>query len=255
MQKDVSTVGATLSEVSSVTSSASLQLVILEHGCLARCPLPRGGSVRIGRSEASEIVLSDPAASRLHAILHLGAALELEDAGSHNGTRVRNQRIGSGQRSRVSLGDAIQIGNAVLIVQNAPAAGRTTKQAGMQSMGQSERELIVRDEAMLEVYDRVQRIAASHINVLIVGETGVGKELVSEAVHRASGRRQRARASAAQPGPRVQDRVGAEVGADPGVRGALLRAAAVPSGAPLRRPGRRRGRGRRRGHAAGGVPV
>jgi DNA-binding NtrC family response regulator len=189
MQKDVSTVGATLSEVSSVTSSASLQLVILEHGCLARCPLPRGGSVRIGRSEASEIVLSDPAASRLHAILHLGAALELEDAGSHNGTRVRNQRIGSGQRSRVSLGDAIQIGNAVLIVQNAPAAGRTTKQAGMQSMGQSERELIVRDEAMLEVYDRVQRIAASHINVLIVGETGVGKELVSEAVHRASGRR------------------------------------------------------------------
>jgi transcriptional regulator with PAS, ATPase and Fis domain len=42
---------------------------------------------------------------------------------------------------------------------------------------------------MLNLYDRVQRIAASSINVLILGETGVGKEVVAEAIHRASGRR------------------------------------------------------------------
>jgi len=186
MQKDVSTVGATLSEMSAMTPSAGLQLLVFEHGCLARCQLPRTGTVRIGRSESSEIVLSDAAASRLHAILHVASTLELEDAGSHNGTRVRNERIGSGQRVRVSIGDAIQIGNAVLLVQNAPAVGRSSKP---QLVSHTGNEVLVRDEAMLKVYDRVQRVAESSINILILGETGVGKEVVAEAVHRASGRR------------------------------------------------------------------
>jgi two-component system, NtrC family, response regulator AtoC len=191
MQKDVSTVGATISELSAMTSTAGLQLLVLEHGCLARCPLPRTGSVRIGRSESSEIVLSDAAASRLHAILHMAGTLELEDAGSHNGTRVRNERIGSGQRVRVSIGDPIQIGNAVLLVQNAPSVGRSSKPLNLQQAAHAGSEYLVVDEAMLKVYDRVQRVADSSINILILGETGVGKEVIAEAVHRASGRRSR----------------------------------------------------------------
>lgn len=48
---------------------------------------------------------------------------------------------------------------------------------------------IVRDEAMKNLYELVERIARGTISVLLLGETGVGKEVVAEAIHRASPRR------------------------------------------------------------------
>jgi DNA-binding NtrC family response regulator/pSer/pThr/pTyr-binding forkhead associated (FHA) protein len=48
---------------------------------------------------------------------------------------------------------------------------------------------VVRDPAMQRVYSLVDKIAASTMTALILGETGVGKELVVEAIHKASSRR------------------------------------------------------------------
>jgi DNA-binding NtrC family response regulator/pSer/pThr/pTyr-binding forkhead associated (FHA) protein len=48
---------------------------------------------------------------------------------------------------------------------------------------------VVSDPAMQRVYSLVERIADSAMTVLILGETGVGKELVTEAVHQRSSRR------------------------------------------------------------------
>ncbi|HEY4242782.1 MAG TPA: sigma 54-interacting transcriptional regulator [Kofleriaceae bacterium] len=48
---------------------------------------------------------------------------------------------------------------------------------------------IVVDAAMQRVYALADRIADTPMTVLILGETGVGKELVCEAIHRRSGRR------------------------------------------------------------------
>src|SRR5882672_7922130 len=50
---------------------------------------------------------------------------------------------------------------------------------------------IVLDPAMQRVYTLVQRIADTSMTVLILGETGVGKELVCEAIHQQSSRRDR----------------------------------------------------------------
>jgi two-component system response regulator AtoC len=50
---------------------------------------------------------------------------------------------------------------------------------------------IVLDAAMRRVYTLVERIADTPMTVLILGETGVGKELVAEAIHQRSSRREK----------------------------------------------------------------
>jgi DNA-binding NtrC family response regulator len=51
---------------------------------------------------------------------------------------------------------------------------------------------LVIDPAMKRLYEMLSRIAATPMTVLVYGETGVGKELVAETVHRRSSRREHA---------------------------------------------------------------
>src|SRR5262245_4472770 len=44
-------------------------------------------------------------------------------------------------------------------------------------------QLLGRSPAMRQVYRTIERMAASHVNVLISGESGTGKELVARAIH------------------------------------------------------------------------
>src|SRR6185503_13438839 len=48
--------------------------------------------------------------------------------------------------------------------------------------------LIVAEGVMREIYPEIERVSRSHLSVLIVGETGVGKELMAELFHRHSHR-------------------------------------------------------------------
>ncbi len=48
--------------------------------------------------------------------------------------------------------------------------------------------VVVEDPAMQRLYQVAERAAAANINILIVGETGVGKEVLAQAVHRQSPR-------------------------------------------------------------------
>ncbi len=48
--------------------------------------------------------------------------------------------------------------------------------------------IVGQSPALLAAFDRVERLAAGELPVLILGETGTGKELVAQQVHRLSGR-------------------------------------------------------------------
>src|SRR5262249_48370104 len=80
-------------------------------------PLPRAGSITIGRDETADVRITDPDASRKHACLHIGDAVELEDLGSANGTRVREKKIAAHQRVAILPGEAIVIGWTTLMIQ------------------------------------------------------------------------------------------------------------------------------------------
>ena len=55
----------------------------------------------------------------------------------------------------------------------------TTEQSG----------IVTQDEKMLDLLERVRKIAPSEVNVLITGESGTGKELIAHTIHRLSSRR------------------------------------------------------------------
>jgi len=52
-------------------------------------------------------------------------------------------------------------------------------------------EVVIEDTQMQRVYTLVRKVADTSMTVLIFGETGAGKEVVAEAVHRASSRKDR----------------------------------------------------------------
>ncbi len=52
----------------------------------------------------------------------------------------------------------------------------------------SARQIVVKDPQMAHLHQLVERIAQGNISVILMGETGVGKEVFAEAIHRASPR-------------------------------------------------------------------
>ncbi len=68
----------------------------------------------IGRGSANDLVLSDPAVSRRHAVLHWdGVRLQIDDLGSSNGLMVNGRRA---ERAMLDNGDSIAIGNCELVI-------------------------------------------------------------------------------------------------------------------------------------------
>jgi DNA-binding NtrC family response regulator len=155
-------------------------------------PLPGSGSVSIGRSRDCDVVVPDPSVSRRHLRLHLGPPLRCEDLGSVNPARLRGRRLARGETVDVSVGEVVELGRMLLIVRDAAEqlAADPARHGGAAGHppSSSRGAVIVVDPAMERIYRLVERVAAGGVPVLILGETGVGKEVVAEALHRYSPR-------------------------------------------------------------------
>jgi two-component system response regulator AtoC len=194
-------------------STTRLWLTIFEQAGSKMVPMPESGELAIGRSEESPIVLSSPSVSRNHAVLTIrdGMAL-IKDLGSANGTRVGPRRISADREEPVPPGVAIIIGGASLVIHQLPSTPGTSGpvqisevrevvMAGehIQALRASDHRaadakaasarLVVHSESMRKLFQLVDRIAPGTISVLLIGETGVGKEVVACAIHERSPRR------------------------------------------------------------------
>src|SRR5262245_9466346 len=178
--------------------SSRRTLIVLGRTAFARYELPDHGEVVIGRSASSDLAIDDPSITRRHARLHIGRALEIEDLGSVNGTRVRERRLATGQRIELRAGEAFYLGTALAMIHvPAPAPtphaqddivtyparpGAATPTPAPAREPRRTHAPVVVDPTMRALYAMVDKIAPGTINVLVLGETGVGKELVAERI-------------------------------------------------------------------------
>jgi transcriptional regulator with PAS, ATPase and Fis domain len=134
-----------------------------------------GQTLVAGRSRRAALRIDDPQVSRQHArFRRRGADVTVEDLRSTNGTWVRGARIRGKQR--LDPGDDVRVGPARIVLGvSAPTRGGASPSAVM-------------DTALERVWAVARRVAATPTTVLILGETGTGKELLAEEIHRGSPR-------------------------------------------------------------------
>jgi len=161
------------------------RLVVLEG--------PQQGSVHdlsdrpctLGRDTTVELPLLDDRCSRQHArVERRGAGWAVVDLQSRNGTFVNDLPV---KDRPLVHGDRVRIGGTLLLFSDqeakaAPPPGPTLVEAPAP--------LLVGDSApMQDLTRQILRAAPAETTILVVGETGTGKELVARALHANSPRR------------------------------------------------------------------
>jgi two-component system response regulator AtoC len=150
-------------------SPTTPQVIALWDGGQASKALAPGAALVIGRSDDADLQIVHVSVSRSHARIFAGPPILIEDLGSSNGLRVNGALVRAGERVVVQPGDVIEIGAAMVIVRTpvATAAHDPTP-------------------AMERTHKLAALVAKSSLGVLILGETGVGKEVLAREVHEQS---------------------------------------------------------------------
>jgi len=170
---------------------AGYELTIISAGGVSRQPLPSAGQLTIGRDAGAEVRLAGTQVSRHHARLRVdGGRFTIEDLGSTNGTVLHHARLTARKPVPVAPGDAIHVGDFVLIVA-ARYVGDEVDGGPDPSLFDLPDDVVVEAPAMRALYAELGQVARSDINVLILGETGVGKDVVARCLHQLSPRRER----------------------------------------------------------------
>jgi DNA-binding NtrC family response regulator len=173
------------------SSQSRLELAAVAGDAIVVASLPVRGTVILGRDEACDVRIDNRSVSRRHAVLHLDPPLRIQDLGSANGTFVRDAhspsdtaethplRKLSKETVEIAVGERINLGSIPIVVRRSSMSlGPVSERGGA----------VVRDPAMRALYEQVSRAALGSISVLVLGETGVGKEMLARAVHERSRR-------------------------------------------------------------------
>ena len=158
------------------------EVVVLEGADRGNRAVSRSEELSIGTAEGNDLRLTDPAVSRHHCALRATErGLQLNDLGSRNGTFVGDVEIASGY---VRSNTRIRLGQTTLEIQILDS-DLEEPIANSDHLGP----LLGASPAMRRLYPLIEQCAAGTATVLIVGETGTGKELIAEAIHAGSSRK------------------------------------------------------------------
>jgi DNA-binding NtrC family response regulator len=139
------------------------------------CCAAAGGELTIGTSTENDVVLTDSSVSQHHLWMRARDGVLVRDLGSRSGTFLGGMRI---REAIVPVGARLRVGDTVLrIVEGAPRSDAETPPL-VRNTG-----IIGVSAAMREVLRAIDRLSRCDVSVLVHGETGTGKELVSRALH------------------------------------------------------------------------
>ncbi|MEO6418049.1 MAG: sigma 54-interacting transcriptional regulator, partial [Polyangiaceae bacterium] len=138
------------------------------------------GKCTVGSGSKCDLVIDDPAVSRSHAELSLvPEGVLVRDLDSRNGTFYLGQRI---TKAVLTPGTRISLGGALLSIDLDEEHLLHTATVGHTLF----RGMTGTSPAMLRLFTTISRLDGSLVPVLVLGESGVGKELVTRAIHEGS---------------------------------------------------------------------
>jgi two-component system, NtrC family, response regulator AtoC len=180
-------------------------IVSAPGGAQSIAVLAPGTTYSVGRSPASDICIDDPRASEHHAVVRGGEPPTIVDLDSEHGTLVDGKKLGPGTECVITEDSAIVIGQTVVKLARSRSSGTHAivapepgaRQSG--SYASSATHVIpagelpspLRSKVMRRVHGVAAAVAASNVSVLILGETGVGKEVMARMIHARSERKDR----------------------------------------------------------------
>ena len=163
-----------------------LLLVALLPSGVETWVLPRRGVATIGSAPAGDVCIPHASVDAAHAAIVLGERIVVEARGS-GPTSVEGISLERGESAELAIGGCLDLGEVTLVLQRRGAGDFAEPRDGGETfvIGDHETRL---GRTLQKTFDVLRKVARGDITVLVVGETGVGKDVVAELLHRASPR-------------------------------------------------------------------
>jgi transcriptional regulator with PAS, ATPase and Fis domain len=153
-----------------------LQLRVVSGPDTGRIHAASGDRILVGKHQSNDLVLSDETVSRFHfEVVAEHGKFRLRDVGSRNGTLLDGISV---LDAHLKPGMVITIGRTEL---------RVDTGASMVSIPLSQHDsfgrMVGRSRAMRALFATLERAATTNATVLLMGETGTGKDIAAEMIH------------------------------------------------------------------------
>ena len=160
-------------------------LLVREGDTASIVDLEPGTQLVVGRAPDAGVRVQDREVSRAHAHIRCeGATVLVRDLGSRNGTLVNGQLLANAERA-IAAGDQLTVGRCTMVLATLAGAREVPAPAGGSG---SEDELAASDPEMAALYESARKVARTQTSVLLLGETGVGKDVLARRIHDGSPR-------------------------------------------------------------------